>query len=597
MFKIKKVNINNNLSLREQLSKENEIKPNPLFSNETENIQFNENDEILFLENQGSEKNDDDEIAKIRQMKGELQEDGSYKVIYKTGQNINDEEISYYFYDDGTYYVQKRRFIDSIGWVTESFKKYRKDNTLIIDEKNNYYNRDGQIVNESVIDRFLYTNVGFFSITEEEYNEISNYYEKHSKITDEYTKKKFVKTYKIIERIFGNKIDKELKFELSYKYLFFLDNSVIDSRFEIGKIEKTIENGEEKQYAVSYDKTNKYEIIGKDEKGNIIPFSYQSVKDDGLNKYKRIIEEYYINDLYNKIDNSSEIDDNIKKIIKNEKFAIYYKAVDEYYNHLIDFEKKIELAQKLLIEDSKNDNKIQYSTPILKNGTVNVNCHDEYFKYEGDYLSYYNNYGVPVTVPLASFDKDANGNIITSEIDNLDSYIVRTNHYYQDIMSTSENNYSEHFKNQVYNNLDGISLVSFSFPKDWAAFCTYIGDTNSYVTIDMNEVAKDPAFMESSYTHELGHAFARASSKNIDIDESKEWKNIYDQINKNDPNHNFLRDYAHTEPSECFAECVAEYYEDLNNSSIYNPNDLKTIDIEVGGKEMTLYDYMDELLN
>ena len=105
MCKINKVNINNKLSLQEQLSKRYETKTNYNFTNQIDSTEFSESTEQYFLEDQRNTKNDDDEIAKIREMNGELQENGSYKVIYKKAKYLGDEEISYIFNNDGTIYI------------------------------------------------------------------------------------------------------------------------------------------------------------------------------------------------------------------------------------------------------------------------------------------------------------------------------------------------------------------------------------------------------------------------------------------------------------------------------------------------------------
>lgn len=321
---------------------------------------------------------------------------------------------------------------------------------------------------------------------------------------------------------------------------------------------------------------------------------------------------YITDDYKSELDKNLELY-NIKFDSKEDRNNIYHYMIhiDELSETKnMGFYDKIEYAKYLMKYDKENGYKILFSTPILKSGIVDVNLNDEEVKYNGKYLEYYNPSGISVKAPLIEYRKDENGNLkeYAIEASEMDYYIMETNNYYNKIMQRTYNDYSDKFRNQILNNMKSITLVNANYDNGWAAFCAKNNRTNSYITIDMNDVMKSPDYMLSTYTHELGHAYAAASSSNnnffinnllnrSDIDNKSEWKNVYNQIIQNDSNKTFLKEYAHSSPVECFAECVAEFYANSSDDTIYNPNDLKAIDIEINGQEMTLYDYMDNLLN
>lgn len=331
-------------------------------------------------------------------------------------------------------------------------------------------------------------------------------------------------------------------------------------------------------------------------------------KVNDIHNYSEYITDEYKSSIDKKIDYYS-----INFNSEEEKKYIYsYMAhIDEFPETTnLSFNDKIKCSKYLMKYDKENGYRILLSTPTMKSGTIDVDLEDTEVQYQGKYLEYYNPDGINVTAPLIEYKKDENGNIkeYAIEAEKLDNYIWECSNYYNSIMQKTYNEYTEKFRNQIIKNVQKITLINATYSHDWAAFCTETDNTNSNITIDMDAVNEDSSFMLSAYTHELGHAYANASSdkkisllnyylNKTDIDVTDEWGKIYEQINRNDPNHNFLRDYAHKNQIECFAECVTEYYANPSDDVDFNPNDLKTIDIEVGGKEMTLYDYMDELLN
>ena len=289
----------------------------------------------------------------------------------------------------------------------------------------------------------------------------------------------------------------------------------------------------------------------------------------------------------------------------------YYLSIVETSRSYLSLEEKISLASQMMIIDKQNGYQLLYSTPILKNGSVSVELNDNY---KGDYLEFYNPYGVPTIAPLCEFiyrDATIEGwNIMDNQ--EYESYARGLSKYYIDIMKKSDT-YSKHFKKQVYNHLDKLVFLNGIYNQDWAAYCSPLTDVNSMVVIDTNKfLEKDDTtgtyierdntfwdFMIDSYTHELGHAYANASSKEkrtSDIDYSKDWEKIFEYVKLQEKEHATIRDYAFESPEEFFAECVAEYYGDKNSCSIYNANDLKIIQIEFMGKKISLYDCMSLIL-
>ena len=354
----------------------------------------------------------------------------------------------------------------------------------------------------------------------------------------------------------------------------------------------------------TYEEYEQNVAIKSQEKYQIRKFAEKAI---GLRLADKYITDDYKNDIDKKLDYYTiELEKEDKKYIYN--YLIHIDNLEE--TKYLSFNEKIEYAKYLMKYDKETGYNILMSTPILKSGTLGINLIEEEVKYNGKYLEYFNPDGINVTAPLIEYRKDEKGNIKEYAIEayKLDDYIMDCNKYYKSIMQKTYNKYSEKFRNQVLNNMKKITLINGNYNRDWAGFCTPIESTKSTITIDMQDVMNDYSYMQSAYTHELGHVFAFASSSktnffinnmlnNSDIHDNAEWKSIYKQINKNDPSHNLLRDYAHSDQYECFAECVVEYYADSSDDIDFNPNDLKTIDIEVDGKEMTLYDYMDQLLN
>ena len=310
--------------------------------------------------------------------------------------------------------------------------------------------------------------------------------------------------------------------------------------------------------------------------------------------------------------NNIDLKDYGVSILNAKKISFYLAAVSSTQKEL-SLEEKIKLAVKMMNLDKENGFAYLFSTPILKNGTIDIKTveTDSTFKYTGDYLEYYSPTNIPVVAPLFEYTTSTSNSLGGYKIDkqNYDSYIPIVSSYYASIMKKNSI-YSDKFINQVYGNLESITLLYTTYEHDWAAVTYYESSIKSKVAIDTGQIVKFNQesgkyeqeeiekldFMIDTYTHELGHVFANASSKDVDIDDSEIWEGITQFVKKEDSNNTFLRDYAFTDETEMFAECVSEYYADPNSSSIYNPYDLKAISTTVSDKEISLYDIMSIIL-
>ena len=263
--------------------------------------------------------------------------------------------------------------------------------------------------------------------------------------------------------------------------------------------------------------------------------------------------------------------------------------VDEYPNtRYLSFKEKIICAKHLIQLDKEKGYRILLFTPTLKSRKLDIDLNGTEVQYQGNYLEYYNPNAINVTAPLIEYTKDERGNIKECAIkkEEIDYYITKCNQYYNTIMQKLYNETTNKFENQITSIVQKIPLTKCNYDKDWAAFCT---------PVDMNEVLKYPPYMVSSFTHVLGHVFANASSSDgkPDIDHTNEWENIYEQISISGQKHEQLREYTHVDQKECLVDCVAEYFAYSSDYVSFNKDDSKNIEIEVNGKEMSLYDYME----
>lgn len=298
-------------------------------------------------------------------------------------------------------------------------------------------------------------------------------------------------------------------------------------------------------------------------------------------------------------DNLDEI--KIRSVLFMEKsaemIAIYMKQIEsqlgEVENNKLSFIDKVKLLPNLIEEDANNNYQILNNTPILKNGNLIISTFNNEISYNGEYLKFINSNGVVIIAPLVKVvnDEESGEEILKPMTEEeKEKYIAISTRYVEEI-NVKNNQFSDKFIDKAIGSVDEIYLSYI----DTTSSNNYVG-WHSFktkdITIDMESGTKnEDAFsfaVRETYTHELGHAFDCSNNEYLEISSSDEWKNIYNQILVNDPNHQYLREYAHSEPEECFAEAINEYYN--------TPGDLKELEIDIPGYD-NLYDYMDNILN
>ncbi|MBQ9011682.1 MAG: hypothetical protein IJ093_03435 [Bacilli bacterium] len=338
-----------------------------------------------------------------------------------------------------------------------------------------------------------------------------------------------------------------------------------------------------------------------------------------------ITEEWFLEKIKQLNDEKIPFNDYCDNIQQRTMLLFYLKNVEDNYPNL-SFNQQLDIASQIMKYDIANGFDLIHSTPVLKKGKVNTNINFpdailniQKYEYEGEYLQYYNENGIKVIVALGEITTDSNGSICSNNtIDESyrENYIRQISRYYCNIMANSEK-YSKKFNRQTSKNLKTIFMAPFgdksfnstSTGEQWAAYVTgnepEFSKVSSNMIIDVNQfvgLSEDMyQYMVDSYTHELGHVYAYASEGDglgiyKDIDLTNWWKEIYNQLpNYVDDSVGPLRSYSMETSREAFAECVAEYYGGV--SGIYNPNDLKVIDVTIGGRQMTLYEVMSIILD
>ena len=286
---------------------------------------------------------------------------------------------------------------------------------------------------------------------------------------------------------------------------------------------------------------------------------------------------------------------------ESDKLIYYFANIYNKYNGEQDINQMLEESRCLMELDKNNNNYILYHTPKLINGNIKKSLwikdsEWDNLNYNGEYLEYYNEDDTSVTVPLSIITRDSKGNIISIPMDEntKDNYIKNINNYYYDIMN-NYTNYSKKFKKVTGNSLQNVDILYFdtsNVDPDYGAYTTGISAETMVIRGECITTSLGYNYMINAYTHELGHVYGYNYNK---IDESREWQNIWKQINENDIDYTFLSDYAHSSYIEGFAECVAEYFSNGFDPR-YNPNDLKAIEIDYNGYT-NLYDYMRDILS
>lgn len=297
-----------------------------------------------------------------------------------------------------------------------------------------------------------------------------------------------------------------------------------------------------------------------------------------------------------------------------EIISIYLKKLtselegEEDINRL-SFAEKIQYIPKIIEKDANNNYIFLNSTPILKEGPVSIggilafddDKSDQDYVYNGEYLSFYNKYGIKTNVPLKKIvineGKVTEIDFTTAE---RNQFINTSTRYYSEIMSL-EDQHGDNFYNETSKKLKNLVFCYPDYEKTWGAY-TY-GDT---IVVDLKNASiegKNKEFYYQSsvgaYTHELGHIYDwKYINESEDFSNSDSWLQVYEQVKKVDADGALMGTYAHTNPSECFAEAIHEYFGTGNYPGIanYSSNDLKAIEIDVDGYD-NLYDYMDNLLS
>lgn len=343
------------------------------------------------------------------------------------------------------------------------------------------------------------------------------------------------------------------------------------------------------------------------------------------------------NCLIEETDTLLSISNNVRESMRNIEdsaalIAIYIKAIEDTLDENATFLDKIKKASIVMEEDAKNNYEILLTTPILCNGEMENLCAIYWFQEDGksrslDHYWYYGPYLKMFTVgsgwayaPLATvIPEDSDWKACFKEMTDEEKavYTQKVVDYNKKIYQQSLN-YTDKFKDGINKNLTSISYINYSDEMKWPEYCAYTtylpdksGADGCRICIPMDQV--DPAneisynFMSETMTHELSHVYDNYLQKehfqvaNGDVGytysyTNPEFQNVQSQVNALDPNCDFLRDYGQSQGlSESFAEYATEYFG--NGSGPYNPDDLRQIDININNRDMTLYDYMDNILN
>ena len=173
----------------------------------------------------------------------------------------------------------------------------------------------------------------------------------------------------------------------------------------------------------------------------------------------------------------------------------------------------------------------------------------------------------------------------------INSYVLKTSAFHHAIMIENAK-YGEKFKDTAIKPLKQITLEYIDYDKEdvngsnWVAYT----NNNSSITFDMkydsiNE--ESHKFLVEAYSHELGHSFDNSIGTGSKFSSYDGFMEVYNQINEKDSDYSIIREYGHSSPSECFAECTMTYYND--------PNSLKEIELDLD-KTTNLYEYMKGIL-
>ena len=413
--------------------------------------------------------------------------------------------------------------------------------------------------------------------------------------------------------------DEQNPYQKSLDLTYLIDNGLITfSKIPSAEIKK-IKNGYEldifdnssivlkDKYVIDKDTKGKTKELYQNSNGNLKTINGNMLYNDVDEKISEKITPIKKSDLDKFYNELIKTNPSLKSLSKeevlnsnlNSKLERYYYYIDDIFDDSMTYSDKKKYSNLLESADNKNYNKILYSTPILKNDKIDSSVND--YDYEGYCLDFYNENGINVKVPLATYttEKTSDGEKAIPQKSDNDKINEMTNisgKYYSEIMKNGKENYSKKFDETIKNNLEDIIMVygddKFT-KKNWAAFSVGKAEPmKSQVVISLDCVKATPEYMTDAYTHELGHCYGCSTDKGDfnRIENSETWTKIYNQVNENDPDHSLIGDYAHSSMFELFAESTAFYF-NSGKYDFYNENNLKAVEIDVDGYD-NLYDYM-----
>ena len=262
---------------------------------------------------------------------------------------------------------------------------------------------------------------------------------------------------------------------------------------------------------------------------------------------------------------------------------------------------KLDCASKLMIKDKDFNYSYLETTPIIRTKGMTLSLYGangNFPTFDCKYLEYYNNSGKKVIAPLIKikYDPESNGykgyTYAKMSEEEINSYVLQTSIFHHSIMVENAK-YSKKFKDTAIDPLKQITLEYIDYDKekvngfDWAAYT----NSNSYATFDMRYDGLNESthkFMVEAYSHELGHSFDYSvTGTGNRFSNYDDFIDVYNQINEKDSNFSIIREYGHSTPSECFAECTMIYYND--------PKALKEIELDLDDTP-NLYEYMKGIL-
>ncbi len=324
------------------------------------------------------------------------------------------------------------------------------------------------------------------------------------------------------------------------------------------------------------------------------------------------------------------------------------------------FGEKLQEARILMENDAAIGYGMLHSTPVLRYGDIQMKPGFDSapeITYTGEYLQFFNEYGIEVVAPLGSFAYTGEYTAFSS-LEEAEEYLNEfpervdvCRQYYNRIMDNINNRYTDFHREALRQNLGRIIFEiddsgAFNYvdalgnpiQRDSDAI-TYLAMPGDYQKTEINvgignllwnkEDCDLFEYMVDAFTHETGHVLdnylkrleyqhailncqqdntlsAYETTYSINSPTYMDFYNLLegtDTINSGDKvGVGGLCNYAFADPRENFAELVAEYYGTGNGAYVhYSPDDLKAIQIQIhlnsGDRIMSAYEIMDNILN